>query len=149
YVPDNSHYRKLLGLETKYFSAKQIKTIHPSNQQALKRYVDQLQLKGYSPNTIRTYTNEFIQLLIALKAFPVEKMEPPELRSYLLFCVKKLKLSESVIHSRMNALKFFFEQVLHREKYFVDIPRPKKPSTLPKVLSAQDIRKMLFSLQNN
>lgn len=148
YVPDNTHYRNLLGLEAKYFSTKQFIKIHSINQQALERYVDLLHLKGYSANTIRTYTNEFIQLLITLKSYPVEKLESPELRSYLLFCVKKLKLSESVIHSRMNALKFFFEQVLHRDKYFFDIPRPKKRSTLPQALSTLDIRKMLLTLKN-
>jgi site-specific recombinase XerD len=47
------------------------------------------------------------------------------------------------LHSRLNALKFYFEQVLKRERFFVEIPRPKKPSTLPKVINAKDIKKLL------
>ena len=52
------------------------------------------------------------------------------------------------MHSRLNALKFYFEQVLHRKKFFFEIPRPKKPSTLPRVLSTQDIV-VLFKVTTN
>lgn len=34
---------------------------------ALQKYVETLQLKAYSPNTISTYRNEFAQLLYVLK----------------------------------------------------------------------------------
>jgi len=30
-------------------------------------------------------------------------------------------LKENSVHSRMNALKFYFEQVLHKEKMFFEI----------------------------
>lgn len=48
----------------------------------------------------------------------------------------------------MNALKFFYEQVLSREKFFWEIPRPKKPYILPKVISEQKILKGLQSIDN-
>src|SRR5690606_8596040 len=43
---------------------------------------------------------------------------------------------------------FYFEQVLHQEKFFFNIPRPKKPSILPKAISTTDIKKMLNVLPN-
>lgn len=42
----------------------------------------------------------------------------------------------------MNAIKFYFEQVLHYEKLFFEIPRPKKPAQVPKVISTKDIKKL-------
>ena len=45
-------------------------------------------------------------------------------------------------------MKFYFEQVLKREKVFVEIPRPKKPSKLPKFINAQDIKKMFEVTEN-
>ena len=48
----------------------------------------------------------------------------------------------------MNAVKFYFEQVLYRERFFMDIPRPKKPSILPKAISTHDIKKMLKTIEN-
>ncbi|RQP08245.1 MAG: integrase, partial [Chryseobacterium sp.] len=112
------------------------------------RFVELLKLKAYSQNTIRTYSCEFIQLLKVLKQHPVEDLSGEKLRSYFLYCTDQLKLSENLMHSRINAVKFYFEQVLGREKMFIDIPRPKKPSLLPKAISRRDVKKMLDLVEN-
>ncbi len=65
-----------------------------------------------------------------------------------LYCIDHSKLSENTIHSRMNAVKFYFEQVLQRPKFFMEIPRPKKRNVLPKVLSQNDIREMFEVTKN-
>lgn len=148
YVTDNSHYRKLFQLQPKYFSLKSVRKISSENKKALQQFIDQLHLKGYSKNTIKTYTNEFLQLLKTLKNTPVNNLDAEKIRSYFLYCIKSLQKSESIIHSRINAVKFYFEQVLGREKVFYNIPRPKKPSTLPKALSTQDIKKMFSTIKN-
>lgn len=122
--------------------------IHPVNRDAMLLYQNHLKLKGYSPNTLRTYTTEFAQLLYILKKKPVTSLTPERVKSYLLYCVETLQLSENQIHSRMNALKFYFEQVLHREKFFLNVPRPKKPSSLPQVLHKSEIIKM-FDVTSN
>ena len=121
---------------------------HPINQPVLQRYIETLQLKGYSPSTLNTYRNEFAQLLYLLKGNLVDDLDADRLRGYFLYCINTLKLSENTLHSRINAVKFYFEQVLRREKFFFDIPRPKKPSILPKVINAQDIKK-LFEVTTN
>lgn len=119
------------------------------NQPALQRFIETLQLKGYSPNTISTYRNEFAQLLYILKdKMVVDDLDSERLRGYFLYCINTLKLSENTLHSRINAIKFYFEQVLRREKFFFEIPRPKKPSILPKVINAQDIKK-IFEVTTN
>ena len=48
----------------------------------------------------------------------------------------------------MNALKYYYEQVLHREKMFFDIPRPKKPLQLPGVFSKEEVAAILNSVAN-
>ena len=48
----------------------------------------------------------------------------------------------------MNALKFYYEQVLYREKFFWEIPRPKKPFILPKVLGESELKRLFNALQN-
>ncbi len=64
------------------------------------------------------------------------------------YCSDTLKLSEATLHSRMNALKFYYEQVLHQDKFFWEIPRPKKPNQLPKVLSENEIGRMFNAVNN-
>ncbi len=48
----------------------------------------------------------------------------------------------------MNALKFYYEQVLGREKFFWEIPRPKKHLILPKVISKERIADLINSIEN-
>ncbi len=149
YVPDSSFYRTFFELEPKYIGKSAIQRISEINKPAFERYITQLKLKGYSHNTIRTYSVEFAQLLKLLKDYPVDKLTPERIRSYVLYCIDTLKLSDNLIHSRINAIKFYFEQVLFREKFFMEIPRPKKPSILPKALSINDIKKMFAVVNDN
>jgi site-specific recombinase XerD len=148
YITDSVEIRKQVGLTLKAPSEVISAKIHPVNRQALLAMENELKLKAYSLNTVKVYLGEFSQLLIILKHHPVHELTSERLKSYLLYCVNELKLSETHLHSRLNALKFYFEQVLHREKFFIDIPRPKSKSTLPKVLSTQDIKK-LFEVTTN
>ena len=123
--------------------------IHQINQNAIVKMVEQLKLKGYSESTIKTYKHEFAQFLIALKHYPADDCDAQKLRSYMLYCYNQLRLSENTLHSRLNALKFYFEQVLHRDKmFFKEIPRPKKHSQLPKTIHATDIKKLFDATTN-
>jgi len=109
------------------------------NLAALEKFVEQLKLKSYSPSTIRTYRNEFMQLLQLLKAKPVNELTPGDLRRYMVYAMEKEGIKENTAHSRLNALKFYFEQVLRREKFFWEIPRPKKQQLLPRFFNQNDI----------
>ena len=150
YLPDIAAIRKEVGLAPKTETGRAvIAKISPVNQPALQRMHEELLLKSYSENTIKTYCGEFAQLLYVLKEVNVDTLTPDRLRAYLLYCATTLKLSENVIHSRMNAIKFYFEQVLHREKFFFEeIPRPKKKSALPKVLGKSEVVKLFAQVQN-
>jgi len=150
YLPDTASIRNEIGMAPKTEMGKAaFMKIQPVNFAALERMREQLLLKSYSPNTIKSYCVEFAQLLFLLKETHVDTLTTEQLRAYILYCVTQLKLSENSIHSRMNAIKFYFEQVLLRDKiFFKGIPRPKKPSSLPKVFSKFDVAK-LFSVVKN
>ena len=45
-------------------------------------------------------------------------------------------------------MKFYYEQVLKREKFFWDIPRPKKPFILPKLLNEEELAKLFNAIAN-
>jgi integrase/recombinase XerD len=149
YVRDTSPYRQKFGLPPKSILSKEaLANIHEANQPAMIKYVETLQLKAYSLSTINTYRNEFGQLLQTLKSHKVDDLDAARLRSYFLYCINVLKLSENTMHSRINAVKFYFEQILGRAKFFMEIPRPKKPSILPKVIDVKDIKKLLTVTTN-
>ncbi|GAA4394342.1 site-specific integrase [Nibrella viscosa] len=148
YVTDNPFYRQKFGLEPVLVGKEVLAQIHPVNQPALLRLIETLQLKAYSASTLQTYRNEFAQLLYVLKATPVDSLNPDRLRSYFLYCVNTLKLSENTLNSRINAVKFYFEQVLSRQQMFIEIPRPKKKVLLPNVLAISQIEKLFLKLEN-
>ena len=58
---------------------------------ALEKFMEQLKLKAYSPSTLRTYRNEFIQLLQLIKKKPVNELTTDELRRYFVYCFEKLQ----------------------------------------------------------
>jgi integrase/recombinase XerD len=149
YVLDSAFFRTKFGLTPKPLIGKEVMAnIQPINHAALQKYVETLQLKAYSVSTITTYRNEFAQLLYILKNKHVDDLDGPRLRDYFVYCTTVLKLSEHTLHSRINAIKFYFEKVLKREKLFLDIPRPKKPLQLPNVLALSQIERLFSKLEN-
>ncbi len=116
-------------------------TLSGEHQVRIRMYEQQLRLKAYSPHTIRTYCNELMQYLNFFSSLDVDQFTSEEIRTYLLHCLQQFKLSENTLHSRINAVRFYYEQVLRQDKIFLDIPRPKRPSILPQVISMQDLQK--------
>jgi integrase/recombinase XerD len=123
-------------------------TIQTNNAHVMPALKQQLILKAYSSSTIRTYLTEMSQLLQILGKHNADDLTPADLRRYFVFCFEKLKLSENTLHSRINGLKFYYEQVLKRDKFFWEIPRPKKPLQLPKLLNEEELRKLFNALTN-
>lgn len=122
--------------------------IHAVNTHILPAMQQLLRLKGYSASTMRTYLNEAGVFLKTLQHHPADNLGTGRIRDYLQYCSEKLGLSENTLHSRMNALKFYYEQVLKKEKFFWDIPRPKKAQQLPKVFSKEEMIRLLKAIEN-
>jgi integrase/recombinase XerD len=122
--------------------------IQDNNQMVLKRFIEVIQLKGYSVSTLKTYRNEFGVFLNYLKQTPAENCSTEAIRDYILYCINELQLSEATIHSRINAIKFYYEQVLKREHFLLEIPRPKKRLQLPKVIAPADIKRLFEASVN-
>lgn len=135
-------------LSAKFIGPSPAWQLSSANIKALEKFVQHLQLKAYSPSTIKTYRNEFMQLLQLLKTKEVDELQPDDIKRYMVHAMQKEGISENTAHSRLNALKFYFEQVLGREKFFWEIPRPKKAQQLPKVFSQNDIAAIINSITN-
>jgi integrase/recombinase XerD len=148
YVPDTSENRKKFNVEESAKPSDGFQMMSEDNKHALSLFIQQLTLKGYSPNTLTTYKNEFTQLLVTLKQKHVDTLNHQKLKDYFDWCITHEKLSESTVHSRLNAVKFYFEQVLDGTKFFWNIPRPKKPLKLPKVISEEKLLAGLLTIEN-
>lgn len=148
YVADMKNLRTAFRVAAKTIGASALSEISEVNLPEFRKFQELMILQGLSVNTQRTYCNEFAQLLHLIRKFPVKDLSEEKIRSYILYCHVTLQLSENQIHSRMNALKYYFEKVLGREKLFLSIPRPKKHLKLPKTLNPSEITKMILVTEN-
>jgi site-specific recombinase XerD len=122
--------------------------LSPENQEALRRYTELLELKAYSRATRRTYTTAFYKLLRTLGKVPAGSLTKERVQAYLLWLLREQGYTETNLHTTINALKFYFEQVEGRNREFYDLPRPKKPHKLPSVLSEQELIALIEKTQN-
>ncbi|MCC7051597.1 MAG: tyrosine-type recombinase/integrase [Bacteroidia bacterium] len=148
YLIDNTLNRNRLNFPLKQVGYKAEEYIHQINQIAYQNFRNALIQKVFSPNTIKTYLNEFSQLLIILKNHSVNTLSTNKLNSYFLYCIKTLKHSENQVYSRMNAVKCYFKLVLNNEQIFTNVIRPKAPKTLPTVLSTAELKNIFLQTQN-
>ncbi len=123
-------------------------TIHPVNAHVIPLLEQRIKLLGYSDSTKKTYVNEVGIFLKTLQHHPADAFSIQRIKDYLQYCAETLGLTENTLHSRMNALKFYYEQVLKREKFFWDVPRPRKGTQLPKVLSKEEMIRLIKAIKN-
>jgi integrase/recombinase XerD len=109
----------------------------------------ELFLKRYSRHTVKTYLCFFKEYTIWLgKNRSPESQEKEGIRIFLYQWIKFKKASATAQNQMINALKFYYEKVLKRERTVYDLPRPKKSIHLPKIFSEREIKTLLQSPQN-
>jgi integrase/recombinase XerD len=106
-----------------------------------------LELKNFSPKTITCYLTCMVQFVRHYGRSPVE-MGEEEIRTYLSYLMKEKQVSQSFINQAYSAIKFFYETTLERPWNGIKIPRMKNRKRLPVVLSLQEVRSLLASVDN-
>ncbi|HZB12767.1 MAG TPA: site-specific tyrosine recombinase/integron integrase [Chryseolinea sp.] len=110
-------------------------------------YIDLLETKRYSVNTARTYTAFFSEFVRGCNGKPLNEINENDIKKYMLSIVKQGK-SLSHQNQVINAIKFYYEQVLDMPQRFYEIERPRKQQKLPSVLSEEEISKIISSTAN-
>jgi len=114
----------------------------------LEKYKDLLIQKRYSTNTIKTYCNYFKDFVIYFRKEKLEKITTCQINSYILELINLRDISVSQQNQRINAIKFYYEKVLGRTKEYYELHRHRKEHKLPKVLSKNEVKKILNSCNN-
>jgi len=110
---------------------------------ALKR---ELIIRKYSRKTIQAYLHYNRELLSFVKKTP-DEINNDDVKRYLFYLADSRDMSTSTLNCVINAFKFYYGTVLHRE-YMYDICRPKKDKKLPVVLNAGEVIAIFRSLRN-
>lgn len=117
-------------------------------EETVKKYKDLLIQKRYSKNTIKTYCGYFQDFCNHFKNLNLKEITTENINNYILHLIKTKNISISQQNQRINAIKFYYEKVLNKQKQFYNLHRPKKEHKLPKVLSKNEVKKILDSSKN-
>ena len=105
-------------------------------------YVLKLERMRYSPNTIRTYTSMLAGFMAFHTGKELDRLTEDDIHAYMDHLVQR-KLSASHQNQAVNAIKFHFEKVLGRPRIVHRIDRPRKGHALPKVMSEEEVKRVL------
>ena len=113
----------------------------------LQRMREELQLRNSSEETITTYLGCVERFGRHYGQSP-EQLNAEQVRSYLLYLLGERKLSWPALHVNRAALRFLSVRVLKQRWFDEEIQCPKRPVTLPTVLSAAEITRILEHTRN-
>ena len=111
-------------------------------------YTNLLEQKRYSENTITIYKSYFADFIRYFKDKDLAKISKEAINSYILNLIREKNISTSQQNQRINAIKFYYEKVLGRQKEYYNIERPKSVKILPNVLSVSEIKQMIDNTKN-
>lgn len=118
-----------------------------NNQNTINKYIQELNIKGYSHKTKKTYINH-------IKAFQkylnkdLDNIIEEDVKAYLNYLIMDKKCSHSYANQAISSIKFLNNYVLHKSELMIYVNRPKKERKLPDVLSKEEVRKILTALEN-
>ncbi|MEP6646292.1 MAG: site-specific integrase [Saprospiraceae bacterium] len=151
-IPDTERNRNRFGLAAICLLPKQFNKDQPYyavHLDLLQKVRDKIKLKGYSHQTLKSYSNHIKRYFEAIsKEMDPTSMQKEDIEKYLLKRQAANPSSESEVNSHINAIKFLYEQVLGFERMLFYLPRPVKPLQLPKVLGEHELERLFRSVQN-
>ena len=111
-----------------------------------KRFLEDMQLHGYSPKTQSCYVGAVRGLARHYGKSP-DLITEEELRQYFLHLTLEKKVARATATIALCAIKFFFQHTLQRNWTCFKILRPPKSKKLPVVLSREEVQNILGCVQ--
>jgi site-specific recombinase XerD len=108
---------------------------------------NEIQVRHYSPKTLRTYRGWVRKFQTFTRSKAPELLSADDVKEYLTFLAVRRKVSSSTQNQAFNALLFFFRHVLHKEFGKIDgVVRAKRKPYIPVVLTREEIDAILAHL---
>jgi Phage integrase, N-terminal SAM-like domain len=103
------------------------------------RMTEDMQVRNLALNTQTSYVQQVSLFARYFNKSP-EQLGPEDIRTYQVYLTNEKKLAPGSVLIAVAALRFLYKTSLKRDWPFEDvIPAPKKPQTLPVVLSPEEV----------
>lgn len=104
-----------------------------------KAMLDQMLLKGFSERTQKSYLDA-VSLLARYYHLSPDKLSQADIQNWLLYLTKERQLAPATCRLYLNALRFFYLQVLHRPACQLELVTPRRQQRIPDLLSPAEVR---------
>ena len=112
-----------------------------------KRMLEEWQLRNLSRTTADSYVRAVERFAKYYNKSP-EQLGPEQVRQYLLHLRNDNEVVPSTILVNRSALRFLYVQTLKQKWFDEEIARPKRRPTLPGILSAEEVTRILDRTTN-
>lgn len=124
------------------------KPLSPEAEQKIHQFKYWMRSRRYSESTVTTYSDAIRSFLRFCAGKNISEITNADIIAYNNEYIHKNGLSASYQNQVVNAIKLFFKTVENRALEIEKVHRPKKPKTLPNVLSKEEIRLILNAHSN-
>ena len=105
--------------------------------EAIKKTAQKLESRRNSDSTRQSYLCELKQFFHYFEDIQVEDINIDMIKQYLQMFARA-RVSDSKLNLAINAIKYFYENILERDRFTVTLDRPLKRKSLPVVLSPEE-----------
>jgi len=108
------------------------------------KFIDEMELRGFSENSILSYVGVVRELARHFKRSP-DQITDEELKQYLLHRIREDKCAAATIIVNASALRFFYRHVIGRsiDELVKALPRMRKPVVRLRAYSLEQMEKLL------
>ena len=122
--------------------------LSPEQAKALQQMQQKLEIARYSPRTIETYLNATKHFFLYFPEKHPNDIRTEEIEAYQHHLATARKVSNSYLNQVVNAIRYYYKDVLGDRARVKFIERPRRERKLPNVLSEAEVTSILRSVDN-
>lgn len=112
-----------------------------------RRMDDDMQVRGMADRTRETYLWAVSGLATFYRRSP-DQISDQEIQAYLLHLIRERQRSWSTCNIVVQALRFLYHTTLRRDRMTFSVPSPRRPGTLPAILSRAEVERLIAQVRN-
>lgn len=121
---------------------------HPPVSQDLETLRREMRLRNYSLKTIKAYQSCLRMFVKFFAPVHPRALQDSDIRRYLLHLIEHEDYAASSVNQAFNAIRFLYVELYRKPLVLGEVPRPKKESKLPVVLSPDEALSIFDAVEN-
>jgi len=138
---------RIVGLVAPKMTCGQNAGLISAHDTEIEEYIKHLRLCGFSSKTIKSYKNHLHAYLCRCSTLQVDWHDIESIRNYMYYCMEEKSVSHSFVNQAINSIKRYLKLKGIRTES-LQLERPTKEHTLPKVLSGEEVLRILRAHEN-